>query len=141
MKADGGKLIEFSVELCRLLSGWCPAVRLLECLQHPFRVSEVLHTDCLSLSPLPYTSPCPFSASIFSSHISSACDYLFADVLHLRAGCVYSNSATIICCGHPVPLCLDTVGAALWYSVAVASQVWVLGWQPPSFQLSHTACI
>lgn len=37
-----------------------------------------------------------------------------------------------------MPLCLNTVGAALWNSVAVVWQVWS---QAPSFRLCHTACV
>lgn len=60
---------------------------------------------------------------MFTSLASSACDYLLSDVLHLKAGCVYRSSATVICCSPPVPPCLDTVGAGLWYSIAVTSEL------------------
>lgn len=81
----------------------------------------------------------PVLRPLSSPRAPRPCDYLFsADVERLRAGCVYSSGAAIICHGPPAARRSDAVGAALWYSPTVAAQVWLVGWQPLSLQLGHT---
>lgn len=98
-----------------------------------------LHTDRLLLLLLAAHFTLPVLRPLSSPRAPRPCDYLFsADVERLRAGCVYSSGATIICHGPPAARRSDAVGAALWYSPAVAAQVLLVGWQPLSLQLGHT---